>query len=174
MKFNFKNIYNSLFARTLATTTTTTNPTNLKKNGIKKSIPKRNIQKKNITKKDILRKKKLVNNSENDEKKPTEGKVVKRKKKEKIPKAIREQVWLKYIGQRYSTKCNIVWCKNKINCFNFDCGHNIPESKGGELRLNNLRPICRNCNVSMGANYSIDEWNSKFKPNKRWYFFYLF
>ena len=36
MKFNFKNIYNSLFARTLATTTT--NLTNLKKNDSSESF----------------------------------------------------------------------------------------------------------------------------------------
>ena len=121
-----------------------------------------------------IQNKKNIKNKNLDNNEKIEGKVIKKKRKENIPKAIREQVWLKYIGKKFSTKCHIVWCKNNINCFNFDCGHNIPESKGGELRLNNLRPICRNCNVSMGANYSIDEWNSKFKPNKRWYFLYLF
>jgi hypothetical protein len=129
---------------------------------IKKKI-KPNVENNKPKEKEIKNNNKIKKNT---------GKVVK-KKKENIPKAIREQVWLKYIGKKYSSKCHIVWCKNTINCFNFDCGHNIPESKGGTLRLNNLRPICRNCNVSMGANYSIDEWNSKFKPNKRWYYFYL-
>lgn len=126
----------------------------------------------NLPTEPIKKNAKITKNIKTTKNKHNNGKVVK-KRKENIPKAIREQVWLKYIGKKYSSKCHIVWCKNSINCFNFDCGHNIPESKGGTLRLNNLRPICRNCNVSMGANYSIDEWNSKFKPNKRWYYFYL-
>ena len=49
---------------------------------------------------------------------------------------------------------------NTINVFNFQVGHNIPESKGGTLSLNNLKPICGRCNFSMGNNYTIDEWNN--------------
>ena len=92
-----------------------------------------------------------------------EGKVIKKKRKENIPKAIREQVWLKYIGKRFSTKCHIVWCKNNINCFNFDCGHNIPESKGGFTNSRNRIPICAKCNLSMSNNYTIKEWNALHK-----------
>ena len=76
-----------------------------------------------------------------------------------IPKALREQVWLKYFGEIYKHKCYIYWCKNKINVFDFQVGHNIPESKGGETVLENLRPICSRCNLSMSNNYTIDEWN---------------
>ena len=80
--------------------------------------------------------------------------------KQKIPKALREQVWLHYIGKQYETKCPIVWCTNKINVHNFHVGHNIPESKGGTLDIKNLRPICSSCNLSMSDNYTIDEWNA--------------
>jgi 5-methylcytosine-specific restriction endonuclease McrA len=86
----------------------------------------------------------------------------------KIPKAVREQVWLKRIGEKYENKCYISWCKNKITVFNFHCGHNIPDSKGGNLGLNNLYPICSNCNLSMSDNYSIDEWNKKFDSPTIW------
>ena len=37
----------------------------------------------------------------------------------KIPKALREQVWLKYNSERYKSKCYINWCINIINVFNF-------------------------------------------------------
>ena len=77
----------------------------------------------------------------------------------KIPKALREQVWLCYFGKKYETKCYINWCCNNINVFDFHVGHNIPESKGGSTILENLRPICSRCNLSMSNNYSIDEWN---------------
>jgi len=36
-------------------------------------------------------------------------------RKKKIPKAIREQVWLTYNGKRYERKCYVYWCKNIID-----------------------------------------------------------
>ena len=81
-------------------------------------------------------------------------------KKKQIPKAVREQVWIKYIGKYYEAKCQIDWCTNRIDVFNFQAGHNIPESKGGPMSLDNLKPICGRCNLSMGNEYTIDEWNN--------------
>ncbi len=79
--------------------------------------------------------------------------------KKTIPKALREQVWKKYIGSNFEGKCFISWCANRINVFDFEVGHNIPESKGGATTLQNLRPICSRCNKSMGNKYTIDEWD---------------
>jgi 5-methylcytosine-specific restriction endonuclease McrA len=86
-------------------------------------------------------------------------KIIKPKNKSKIPKALRQQVWLNHMGKKFESKCIILWCSNKITVFNFHVGHNIPESKGGTLNINNLFPICSNCNLSMSNNYTIDEWN---------------
>ena len=80
-------------------------------------------------------------------------------KKQKIPLALREQVWIHSCGRHFESKCTVRWCKNKIDVFNFQVGHNIPESKGGQTILENLRPICSRCNQSMSNNYTIDEWN---------------
>ena len=80
-------------------------------------------------------------------------------KKKQIPKAVRQQVWLMIIGKKFESKCSIIWCKNIINVFNFHAGHNIPNSKGGPMNMENLRPICCNCNLSMSDKYSISEWN---------------
>ena len=82
-------------------------------------------------------------------------------KKEHIPKAIREQVWLKYIGKKYDTKCTIIWCTNKISVFDFHVGHDIPESNGGTIDIANLRPICARCNLSMSNKFTISEWNKQ-------------
>ena len=90
-----------------------------------------------------------------------------------IPKALREQVWLRYFNETYKHRCYIVWCKNEINVFDFQVGHNIPESKGGETVIENLRPICCRCNSSMSNTYTINEWNELGKELKKpfWCFF---
>jgi hypothetical protein len=85
---------------------------------------------------------------------------VARYKKQKIPAAIREAVWVKHCGRAFEHKCLTSWCPNTITVFDFQCGHNIPESKGGTLALTNLYPLCARCNVSMGDRYTIDEWNA--------------
>jgi len=84
--------------------------------------------------------------------------------KAKIPKALREQVWLKQYGKQYSAKCATIWCENKMTVFDFQCGHDIPESKGGETILENLVPICARCNLSMSNTYTFKEWNHLSKP----------
>ena len=48
-----------------------------------------------------------------------------------------------------------------MTVFEFEVGHNIPESKGGTLDLDNLRPICHQCNIGMGNQYTIDEWSDQ-------------
>ena len=92
--------------------------------------------------------------------------------KEKIPKALREQVWLHHIGKKYEAKCTIDWCSNIINVFDFQSGHNVPESKGGTTDITNLIPICSRCNSSMNDNYTIDEWCKLSKPPSKWKLFW--
>ena len=79
--------------------------------------------------------------------------------KEQIPKRIRELVWITYNGEVFTHKCFVLWCENNINVFNFQTGHDIPESKGGTIDINNLKPICSSCNLSMGNKYTITEWS---------------
>jgi 5-methylcytosine-specific restriction endonuclease McrA len=81
------------------------------------------------------------------------------KKKANIPKALREQVWIQNIGNHFEHKCLVEWCKNTMNVFDFHVGHNIPESQGGATNIMNLKPICARCNLSMGSQYSIEEWS---------------
>ncbi len=88
--------------------------------------------------------------------------------KQKIPKALREQIWLRDIGRKYEGKCKIAWCENKMTVFDFQCGHDIPESHGGETILENLVPICSRCNLSMSNTYTIKQWNLLSKPRPLW------
>ena len=38
-----------------------------------------------------------------------------------------------------------------ITQMSFNCGHIIAEYNGGESIVSNLKPICQNCNSSMGT-----------------------
>tara|TARA_X000001036_G_scaffold263511_3_gene244960 strand:- start:5731 stop:6105 length:375 start_codon:yes stop_codon:yes gene_type:complete len=91
--------------------------------------------------------------------KPAVKAVAKTVAKTAIPKALREQVWLRVFGKKYESKCYIRWCTNTISVFDFQTGHDIPESKGGATTLENLYPICARCNQSMGTK-SITEWQN--------------
>lgn len=85
-------------------------------------------------------------------------------KKKKISGALREAVWIKTMGRKFEGKCPVVWCPNTITAFDFQAGHNVPESKGGSTTLPNLIAICARCNFSMGNQYTIDEWNVMHAP----------
>lgn len=89
-------------------------------------------------------------------------------KKKKIPKALQQQVWLEHHGEKFKEKCYIKWCKNIISVFNYECGHNIPESKGGSTTIDNLYPICSSCNKSMSNKYTITEWQH-FNRKPSWF-----
>ena len=84
-------------------------------------------------------------------------------KKAAIPKALREQVWLAYGGERFVKKCSVWWCTNKVTPFQFHVGHNIAEAHGGPTALHNLRVVCASCNLSMGTQ-SIDDWSRIVAP----------
>lgn len=68
----------------------------------------------------------------------------------RIPPNIRQSVWLKYNGDRDYGACYS--CGLSINRFNagWHCSHVIAHAKGGSNTVNNLRPCCRKCNLSMG------------------------
>ena len=93
------------------------------------------------------------------------NKILNMTRKANIPKAIREQCWLAIVGKKYKSKCYIKWCKNTMTVFDFHVGHDKPESKGGTLDIENLKPICARCNLSMSDNYTIQEWN-ELSPDK--------
>ena len=89
-------------------------------------------------------------------------------KKKKVPKALREQLWIQKVGKKFETKCKTTWCKNKINVFDFQAGHDMPESKGGDTSISNLVPICGRCNLSMGNQFTFKEWCKKGNKESKW------
>jgi len=72
-------------------------------------------------------------------------------KKKTIPSTIKKLVWNTNIGEEIGkTKC--LCCKSTdITQMSFNCGHIIAEANGGNTIVSNLKPICQNCNSSMGT-----------------------
>ena len=102
---------------------------------------------------------------------PTKQSNKRHYKKQKIPKALREQVWVKHMGRVFEGKCPVSWCQNQITVFDFECGHDQPESKGGQTTIDNLIPVCSRCNKSMNNNFTVHGWSSQFasKPKAKWW-----
>jgi len=78
---------------------------------------------------------------------------IRKKTKKKIPSAIRKKVWDKEFPNESTGICTISWCDTELhNGKNgFEAGHIISEANGGDITVNNLRPICSNCNSEMGS-----------------------
>jgi len=85
-----------------------------------------------------------------------EPKTQKGEIRKSIPKYVRVKVWAKYIGMNKTVgKCYA--CGTPIHITDFQVGHNRAVAKGGSNNINNLRPICRGCNLAMGT-MSIDTY----------------
>ena len=84
-------------------------------------------------------------------KKPIKEPSNKNIKKKPIPSTIKKLVWNTNIGEEIGkTKC--LCCRSTdITQLSFNCGHIIAEVNGGNTIVSNLKPICQNCNSSMGT-----------------------
>ena len=82
------------------------------------------------------------------------------KPKKKISATLKRLVWNTNIGEEIGkTKC--LCCKSTdITQMSFHCGHVVAEANGGELIVSNLKPICQNCNSSMGTKNMNDFMNT--------------
>merc|ERR1712127_172770 len=88
----------------------------------------------------------------------------KRGRKKKIAPLVRWMIWQTYIGDRSESKCFCCWQKRITLLTNWDtfhAGHIQPEATGGEIKIENLLPICSNCNISMGTTH-WDEYIKKY------------
>jgi hypothetical protein len=70
--------------------------------------------------------------------------------REPIPRTMRNFVWVEYHGENNIGACYC--CGAQIGRYHagWHCAHVVAEAKGGETRVENLRPCCRHCNLSMG------------------------
>ena len=76
--------------------------------------------------------------------------------KPKIPKKVRTETWHKYIGPDIAQHKCLCCKKSTIKMLDFECGHVQSYATGGSQEIDNLRPICKQCNGSMGITNMID------------------
>jgi 5-methylcytosine-specific restriction endonuclease McrA len=67
-----------------------------------------------------------------------------------LSKKLKTMVWDTYIG-KLSRQGNCYSCNYIIDLTNFDCGHVIAVKNGGKDIIENLRPVCRGCNLSCSS-----------------------
>lgn len=85
--------------------------------------------------------------------------------KKSIPIAVKRLVWNKYIGEDIG-KSKCYCCKlSSITQLTFHCGHVVAEKNGGDINVDNLRPICQSCNSSMGT-INMDDYIYKYSLHK--------
>jgi len=75
-----------------------------------------------------------------------------------ITKALKNKVWNKYFGKVTIANCQ---CGMEIGQQDFECGHIKSHATGGLTELINLRPVCRDCNRSMGILHMDEYYENK-------------
>ena len=94
-----------------------------------------------------------------------EPKQRKSKKKEPIPAAIKTLVWNKWVGEKVA-EAGCYCCRvTSISMRHHHTGHIVSEKNGGKCTIDNLRPICANCNLSMSS-MNMNEFIEKFGLHK--------
>ena len=97
--------------------------------------------------------------------KPKPKVEVAKPKKTAIPAAIKTLVWNKWIGEKVA-EAGCYACKvTTITMRHHHTGHVISEKHGGGCTIDNLRPVCGNCNLSMGT-MDMNEYIKKFGLHK--------
>jgi hypothetical protein len=71
------------------------------------------------------------------------------KKKKAIPKALKTEAWNKYVGKEKGEVLCVCCMSRTIQQAEFHAGHILSEAMGGKVTLDNILPICGQCNNSM-------------------------
>ena len=78
------------------------------------------------------------------------------KKRKQIPKQKRDESWKRWIGNEFGESRCYCCRVEKIKMNNFECGHVQSDANGGSVLVENLRPICKKCNQTMGKTHMRD------------------
>jgi len=109
------------------------------------------IQKQSCCNKTIMRLIKDISLFKKKEENNDDKKRDKKKKKKAISSTLKRLVWNTHIGEEIGKSKCLCCNTTDITQLSFHCGHVIAEAMEGETNVSNLRPICQNCNSSMGT-----------------------
>ena len=84
--------------------------------------------------------------------------------RKRLSSSVRFEVWEKYCGKLYEHKCQIPFCSTTMSVRNFHVSHVIALADGGTNSMSNLRPLCPQCNLSMGT-MSMSEYSESIAPS---------
>ena len=76
-----------------------------------------------------------------------------------IPLSVRNSLWNEYFGNNFKGSCDV--CGKEITRDTFEAGHIVSAANGGDDNIENLRPLCRSCNRSMGAE-NLNKFKKKY------------
>lgn len=90
-----------------------------------------------------------------------------------LPKTIRNIVWNREFGNKSNIELCYCCSTETITRANYHCGHIISRNCGGSDDIDNLKPICAQCNLSMGINnmhefmkkYGLFKLKANYVPN---------
>ena len=87
-------------------------------------------------------------------------------KKKRIPKKVKTDSWNLWMGpDTRNGKCKC--CQlTTIDITRFDAGHIISEKNGGGVDIDNIIPLCNECNLSMSSINLPDYMNTSYPNNK--------
>lgn len=87
-------------------------------------------------------------------------------KKKAIPKKIKTKIWEKRFNT--SAKGFCICCSSELDKTEFHAGHILSEFNGGLIEVDNLEPICSQCNASMQT-MRMDDYIKKYYPQNLQY-----
>jgi hypothetical protein len=90
-------------------------------------------------------------------------------RRSKISDDLRKNVWEKTFGTKTVGICPVKYCNHEISNkkFGFQCGHIISVANKGKETLDNLSPICADCNSKMSST-NWDEYEEELERDMVW------
>jgi len=90
---------------------------------------------------------------------PVQETKPKTQKRRAIPKRVRGLVWKAHFGEAMTGSC--FCCQKIIEALDdWHAGHIIAHANGGRDNVDNLRPVCISCNLSMGTE-NMDDFKKR-------------
>lgn len=87
-------------------------------------------------------------------------------KKKGVPKKVKDDAWTKHVGGNRNDALCICCRTTTITTFDFHAGHVIAEANGGPATVENIRPVCSACNLSMGKRNMAEFVETHYPANK--------